>query len=127
MVFSKKTRTLMPLRNNGLSIKVPLIFSFLIITFNLCFYHQLWVKRHVFILEIVLDILHKLIHDSRNVCGCLTLDEMYIELASLITCAINENLTNTSSTLPSEVKNNIIYSKFNNFVYLSRHLLLLKI
>ena len=32
------------LENNGPSIKVPLIFWFLIMTFNLCFYHQLWVK-----------------------------------------------------------------------------------
>ena len=48
----------------------------------------------VYILEIVLDILGKLNHNSWNVCGCLTLNEMHIELAFLIICLIN-NLTNT--------------------------------
>ena len=33
---------------------------------------------------IVLDIFDKLIHDSGNNCGCLTLKEMQIELTSLI-------------------------------------------
>ena len=32
------------LKNNGTHIKVPLIFRFLIIIFDLCFYNQLWVK-----------------------------------------------------------------------------------
>ena len=32
------------LKNNGPHIKVPLIFWFLIMIFNLCFYHRLWVK-----------------------------------------------------------------------------------
>ena len=32
------------LESNGLHIKVPLIFWFLIMIFYLCFYHQLWVK-----------------------------------------------------------------------------------
>ena len=32
------------LKDNGPHIKVPLIIWFLIMTFNLCFYHQLWVK-----------------------------------------------------------------------------------
>ena len=32
------------LKNNGPHIKVPLIFWFLIMTFGLSFYHQLWVK-----------------------------------------------------------------------------------
>ena len=68
----------MYLKNNGSSIKVPLIFWFFIIAFTLRFYHQLW------FMEIVLDILHRLIHDSRNLCGCSTPDELYIELASFI-------------------------------------------
>ena len=50
---------------------------------------------YVYILEIVLDILGKLNHDFWNVCGCLTLNEMHIELASLIICSIDNNLTNT--------------------------------
>ena len=50
---------------------------------------------YVYILEIVLDILGKLSHDFWNVCGCLTLNEMHIELASLIICSIDNNLTNT--------------------------------
>ena len=85
--------------------------------------------------NLVLDMLHKLNHDSRNVCGCLNLDEMYIELASLIISSINENLTNTSSTSSPEVYIYvyiyiyiyIIYSKFNDFVYLNRPFHLLKI
>ena len=32
------------LKNNGPYIKVPLVFWFLIMTFNLGFYHQLWVE-----------------------------------------------------------------------------------
>ena len=71
-------------------------------------------------MEIALDILHNLIHDSQNVCECLTLDEMYIELASLIICSINESLNNILSTPYPEVKKqSIIYSKFNKFVYLT--------
>ena len=41
------TKTEIPtihLKNNGPHIKVPLIFWLLIMTFNLCSYHQLWVK-----------------------------------------------------------------------------------
>ena len=34
----------MYLKNNGPHIKVPLIFWFLIMTFDLCFYKQLWLK-----------------------------------------------------------------------------------
>ena len=52
----------------------------------------------------VSDIMNKLIHDSPNVCGCLTLNEMHIKLASLIISLTNDNLTNTSSTRPPEVK-----------------------
>ena len=37
--------TLLHLKNNGPHIKVPLILCFLIMTFNLCFYHQMRVKR----------------------------------------------------------------------------------
>ena len=78
---------------------------------------------NVYILEIVLDILDKLFHDSLNLCGCLTLNEMHIDLASLIICIclIKCNLTHTSSISPPTVKNSIIYSKFNNFVYVKRN------
>ena len=55
---------------------------------------------YVYILEIVLDILDKLIHDSRNVFGCLILNEMHIKLTYLI----KDNPTNTSSTPPPEGK-----------------------
>ena len=51
----------------------------------------------------------KLIHDSWNVCECLTLNEMHIQLASLIVCLINYNLTNTLSTPPPEVKKTVLY------------------
>ena len=69
----------------------------------------------------------EIIRYPQNVCVCLTLNEMHIELASSIICLINGNLTNTSSTHPPEVKNNILYSEFNNFVYLNGNFHLLKI
>ena len=73
---------------------------------------------YLYILEIVLDIMDKLIDDSQNVCGCLTLNDMHIKLTSLITCSIIDNLTNTSSTSPPKVKtNSTVYRTFNNFVY----------
>ena len=60
-------------------------------------------------MEIVLDILDKLINDFQNVCACLTLNEVHIELASLTICLIIGNLTNTSSTHPPEVKKTVLY------------------
>ena len=60
-------------------------------------------KGSVYILKVVLDILHKFIHDSQNACACLTLNKTHIKLASLILCSINYNLPNTSWTPPPEV------------------------
>ena len=69
-----------------------------------------------------------IIHDSQNICGNLALNEMHIQLASLIIFLITYNLTNTSSTPPPEVKEDtIMYSKFNTFVYLKKKFHLLKI
>ena len=90
------------LKNNGPHIKAPSIFWFLIM--NYVFITTFWLNGYVYILEIVLDKLDKLIHGFRNICGCLTLNEMHIKLALLITCLINGNLTDTSSTPPPEVK-----------------------
>ena len=45
---------------------------------------------------------------------------MHTELVSLIICSISDNVTNISSTPPSEVKSSIIYNKFDNFVYLNK-------
>ena len=59
---------------------------------------------YLYILGIILVTLNKLIYDSQNICGCLTLNEMLIKLASLIICSTNDNLTNTTLTSPSEVK-----------------------
>ena len=71
----------------------------------------------------------KLIHDSQNVCECLILNEMHIKLASLIICATNDNLTNTSSTLPPKVrkktKHCTVYTTYN-FVHLNRNFCLLE-
>ena len=69
--------------------------------------------------------LYKLIHDSQNICECLTLNEMHIKLASLIICTTNDNLTNMSSTLPPEVKKTIVlyiahimfYTSTKTFIY----------
>ena len=97
------------LENNGPQIKVHSIFLFSVIIFTLCFHQQLWVKwvcRYIYILEIVTDILGKLIRDSPNVSRCFTLNEIHIKLTSLIICLINDNITNTSSTPPPEVKKN---------------------
>ena len=69
-------------------------------------------------MKINLNILNKLIYDCLNVSRSLALNEIHIELASLIICLINYNLTKTTSTPPLEVKNSIIYIKFNNFVLL---------
>ena len=92
------------LKNDGLHIKKLLIFLFLILTFNLCFHHNCGLSGYVFMLEIGLDILNKIIRGSENVCECLKLNRMYIKFASLIIWPINDNLTNTSSTPLSEVK-----------------------
>ena len=59
---------------------------------------------YVHMLEIVLDILDKFIHDYRNISGCLTMNEMHIKLTSLIICSIKDNFTNTWSTRPAEGK-----------------------
>ena len=94
--------TNIPLKNNGPHVKVPLVFWFLIMIFYRYYYHQFCVKWVVYISEIVLVILDKIIHASQNICGCLTLNKMQIKLTSLITCLNNNNLTNTSSTPPPE-------------------------
>ena len=69
-------------------------------------------------MKIILAIFNKLTYNSRDVCGCSTLNEMLIKLASLMICSMNDHLTNTSSTPPSEVKkkSSTIYNTFNNFV-----------
>ena len=96
--------TLIHLKSNGPSIKVPLVFRFLSSLSTYVFMINFGLNGYVYILDIVLDILDKLIHDSRNVCGCLTLNEMHIELVSLIIWLINDKLNNTPLTFPSEVK-----------------------
>ena len=116
---NKYWNTTIHLENDGPNIKVPLIFWFLIMTWNLCFHIQLWVKcthmgnssRHI----------RQTIHDSRNLYGYLTLNKMHIELASLIICLIKYNLTNTSSIPLLKVRSIIINRKFNNFVYIKRN------
>ena len=97
------------LKNNCQHIKVHLIFWFLIMTFESCFKTNCGLNGSVYILEIILGTLNKHIYDSRNVCGCLTLNEMLIELALLIIYSIKDNLTNTSSTPPPEIKKAVLY------------------
>ena len=72
-------------------------FGFLSWLSTYVFFTNCWLNRYVHKLD-------KLNHDSQNICECLTLNQMHIKLASLIICATNENFTNTSSTLPPEVK-----------------------
>ena len=100
------------------------MFRFLIMTFNLRFYHQLWVKWVCIHIGNSSGHIGKIIHDSQNICGCLTLDEMHIELASLITFLIDYILTNTSSTPPPEVTKtelcivNLILSSEKKFTFI---------
>ena len=75
------------------------IFGFLSWLSTYVFITNCWLNGYVYTLD-------RLIHDSQNVCKCLTLNKMHIKLASLIICATNKNLTNTPSTLPPEVKKN---------------------
>ena len=93
------------LENNSPSKKIPSII-WVTMTLNLCFYYQLcvkWACIHVYRLEINLDILGKLIQVSLNVWGCLTPNEMHIELVSLIIWLNDYSLTNTSPAPPPEV------------------------
>ena len=89
------------LKNNGPSIKIHLIFWVFIMTFNLCFYHQLWVKW------VCIHIGNSSGH-SWNACGCLTLNQMHIELTFLIISLINDNLTSNLSIHPQKVKKTVL-------------------
>ena len=68
-----------------------------------------WLNRYLYIWKIVLEILGKLIYDFRSACGCLTLNEMRIKLASLTICLTNYNFTNTSSTPPTKLKVTVLF------------------
>ena len=63
----------------------------------------------IYVLEIVLDILEKLIHDSQNICECLTLNKTHISLTTLKICLISNNLTNALSTPPPEGDKTVLY------------------
>ena len=66
--FNKDWNTPIHLKNNGPHIKVPLIFGFLSWLSIYVFIPNCGLNGYLCIFEIVLDILDKLIHDSRNVC-----------------------------------------------------------
>ena len=66
-------------------------------------------NEYAYILEVGLGVLSELIDDSQNICGCLTVNEMYMKFKSLIICLINNNLTNTSSTPPTAGKKTLLY------------------
>ena len=87
--------------------KVPLIFCFLTATLNLFFFPNFGLNWYLFILEIALDKLEKLFQGFKNVCGCLALNKMQIEVAPLIVLLINYNLTYTLSKTPPDVKKSI--------------------
>ena len=89
--------------NNGSYIKVSLIVWFHIL------YNHCELNGYVYILQIVLDTLDKLMHDSQNICGCLTLNAMHIKLASLIIWSINGILINKSLTYLPQVKKTVLY------------------
>ena len=95
--FNEDWNTPIHLKNDSLKYESSFDLWFLIMTFNLCFYHQLWVKwAHIHIGNSS-GHLDKLIHDSRNVCGYLALNEMHTKLTSLIICLVNDNLTSAST------------------------------
>ena len=113
--------------NIGASTKVHLIFWFLIKAFNLCFYHHLldkWISIHIGNSSGHTGQTHSQIPEMS-----VDIWQIYIEVASLIICSINYNvsLTYTSSTDPEVKKTGILCSKFNKFVYLKRNFHLLKI
>ena len=77
-------------------------------------------KEYVYILEIVRDILQKLIHDSRNICICLRLNAHRIGILDnlLDLRKLHQHLISASTW----IKESIIYSKFNNFCVLQQKL-----
>ena len=77
-------------------------FGFLSWLSTYVFITNCWLNRYVYKLD-------KLIHDSQNVCECLTLNEIHIKLASSIIWKTIDNFTNTSSTLPPEFKKIVLY------------------
>ena len=88
------------LKNNCQHTKVILIFWFLIMTFESCFYNQSWIKWAC--IHIGNNSGHIGQTHLRFPNGCLTLNEMLIKLSPLVFCSINDNLTNTSSAPPSK-------------------------
>ena len=97
------------MRAFGPSIKFLWSFGFLSWLSAYVFITNSCLNGHVYISVIVLNILDKLIHDCRNVCECLTPNEMYIKLASPITCSITDNVTKTSSRPPPEVEKTVLH------------------
>ena len=85
------------LESNGKHIKLSMIFWFLIMSFYLCFYYQLWVKW--------------LCIDTRSSCGHIgqthsrfpkymwmfRTERNFHQIAIFVICLINDNLINTSS------------------------------
>ena len=128
LIFQLKnnlTKTTIHLKNIAPHIKLPLILWCLSWFSTYLFITNCGLNMYVYILEIVLDILDKVVLDSQNTSGCLTLTAMHIKLTSLIMFLINNNLTNTSKTPPPEGKNNTVYSTFNNFMYFNKNFHLL--
>ena len=122
-----KTETPFCWKNNGPHITGPLIFWFLIMRFNLSFHNQFELNGYVYILEIVLGILDKLIHNSRNVCGCLILNKLYIKLASSKISLTNNKQPTRHQHLHLKQKDSTEYSSYHTFVYLNRNFHLLEI
>ena len=100
------------LKNNDPHIKSLSSFDFLSWLLNYVFITNCRLNGYVYILEIILVILNKLIYDSQNV------HEMLIKLISLIICSINGNLTNAASTSPPEVKKAVLYFYIVNLIIL---------
>ena len=109
------------LKNNGPHIKVPLISWFLIMTFKLCFYNQLWVKWVC-------------IHIGNN---SGHIEQTHLRFPKYLWMfetqwnahqnaqQLHEHVLNTSTW--SKKKSSTVYSTFDNLVYLNRNFHLLEI
>ena len=77
---NKDWNILIHLKNNCPSIKICLICWFLVMTFNLWFYHEFWINGYAYILEIVLD-------------SC-TISKMSLDVWHWMKCTSNWHLDN---------------------------------
>ena len=116
------------LKNNGPHITVPLIFWFLIVTFNLYFHQQLCVKWICIHIRISSGHIGQ-IHLQFPKCVWMFDTEWNAHQISTLYNLFDKTTKNisTRSKKKNKKKNAIVYSTYNSFVYLSRSFNLLEI